>query len=243
MHVNGEDQLRIDFHVHTRRSLDGVHSLRSIVKYAHKIGLDGIAITDHNMLLPKKIARDISREFGILVIPGVEGGGMFNGKHWLGLSIDTMPAETHISDINRKIRDEGGVSIAPHPYSRQGYPDYTAAGFDAVEGLNGTTAWSNEIFQREDHHRLPITAGSDAHAIPMLGYTWTRVDAGKNIDDILEAIRRGRCIPEGTLIPFIHRHIRFYTGLTARHIVSCPSGLLSFFRQTCFGSHQITRDL
>ena len=100
IHMTAEDQLRIDLHVHTRRSLDGVHSLRSIVKYARKIGLDAIAITDHNKLLPKNLARDISREFGILVIPGVKGGGIFGGKYWLELSIDKIPAETKISEIS-----------------------------------------------------------------------------------------------------------------------------------------------
>jgi DNA polymerase III alpha subunit (gram-positive type) len=80
LHMTANDQLRIDLHVHTRRSLDGVHSIRSIAKYACKIGLDAIAITDHNILLPKNLARDISREFGILVIPGVEGGGYIQRK-------------------------------------------------------------------------------------------------------------------------------------------------------------------
>jgi hypothetical protein len=173
----------------------------------------------------------------------LKGGGIFSGKHWLGLSIDKIPAETQISEITKKILDEGGVSIAPHPYSRQGYQDFITNSFDAVEGLNGTTARGNEIFQMEDHHNLPVTAGSDAHAIPMLGYTWTLVDAAKNIDDILEAIRKGQCRPEGTLIPFIHRHIRFYTGLTTRYIASCPSELLSLFRRVHSGSPQITMEV
>lgn len=238
-----KDHLRIDLHVHTRRSPDGVHSLRSIVKYAKKIGLDGIAITDHNILLSKKTAREISREFDIVVIPGVEGGGMVNGKHWLGLYIEKMPDNIEISKINQNIREEGGVSIAPHPFSRQGFQDFKSAAFDAVEGLNGTTARSNEIFQKEEHYTIPITAGSDAHAIPMLGYTWTRVDAGKNLEEILEAIRSGRCMPEGSLIPFFQRYIRFYTSLTTRYISSCPIGGLSLFRRLYSGSCPIMKEI
>lgn len=238
-----DDQLKIDLHVHTRRSPDGAHSLRSMVKYARKIGLDGIAITDHNKLLSKKIAREISREFGILVIPGIEGGNMISGKHWLGLFIDTLPIDAQISEIIKKIRNEGGISIAPHPYTRQGYHDFNAAAFDAVEGLNGTTARSDEIFKQKNHQYMPITAGSDAHAIPMLGYTWTRIDAEKNIDDILEAIQKGRCVPEGTLIPFIHRHMRFYISLTIRHLASCPAEFLSFFRDSSSCFHQINQEI
>jgi predicted metal-dependent phosphoesterase TrpH len=238
-----EDQLKIDFHVHTRRSPDGVHSLRSIAKYALKVGLDGLAVTDHNLLLSKVIARDISREFGILIIPGIEGGALVNGKHWLGISIDAIPKQSDIWDINQEIRESGGISIAPHPFSRAGYHDYLHNGFDAVEGLNGTTPRSNMTYNKENQTTLPVTAGSDAHTTSMLGYTWTRVDADRNIEDILEAIREGRCKPQGSIVPYIHRTIMFYSDLVVRYISTSPPAVNSLLKQICTGSRQVFQEL
>lgn len=68
------------------------------------------------------------------------------------------------------------------------------------------------------------------------------MDAGKNVDDIIEAIRKGRCMPEGTLIPYIHRTIRFYADVTARHIASSPSEIISIFKQVWSGSDQISQE-
>jgi len=40
--------LKIDLHIHSQYSTDGLSKPESIVKRAKKKGLDGIAITDHN---------------------------------------------------------------------------------------------------------------------------------------------------------------------------------------------------
>lgn len=236
-----DDLLKIDLHVHTRASPDGAHSLRTIAKHAKKIGLDGLAITDHNVLLSKGIAKEISREFKILIIPGIEGGDMMNGRHWLGLFMDTIPDCQSILGINRSIRDEGGISIAPHPFSRLGFQNYIQEDFDAVEGLNGTTPWSNETF-RQHQKKIPVTAGSDAHTISMLGYTWTRIDATRSIEEVIEAIRKGRCAPDGTVIPYLNRTLKFYSSVAARHLCSSPSEILSVFRQAWSGSPGISKE-
>lgn len=209
--------LKVDFHVHTSRSVDGVHSPRVMARHARKLGLDAIVITDHQSLCPWSLARDLTRDLGICVIPGIEGGKIVSGKHWIAAGIHHLPRSEGISDIISFVRREGGISIAPHPFTRLGYADFATLGFDGVEELNSTTPRSNRLVPRD--HRLTPLGGSDAHACPMLGYAWTEVNAACEPDDILEAVRKGSCRPAGGLMPaflsllqcrdLVWRHLRY----------------------------------
>jgi PHP domain len=212
--------MKVDFHVHTSRSVDAVASPRQVVKYAKKLGLDAIAITDHNRLFPHALARQLSREFGLLVIPGMEGGNIAIRKHWIALGISRPFESLSIDTVLSFIRNEGGVSVAPHPHARLGYADYAGLGFDAVESLNGSEPQSNALVRNT--RNIPETGGSDAHALPMMGYTWTLVEADGTLDGVLEAVRGGRCTPRGTTIPFLD-FLRFYP-LYVRHRILCEPG-------------------
>jgi predicted metal-dependent phosphoesterase TrpH len=191
--------MKADFHVHTNRSVDGVHSPRVMVKCAKNAGLDTIAITDHGRLFPWIEARRLTREFGLLVIPGIEGGDIAVQKHWIALGISAVPQELSIRRILSHIQNDAGLSIAPHPHTRLGFSDYATLGFDAVEALNATEPGANQKVRNITH--IPEVAGSDAHAGPMLGTAWTEIIAQGPAEDVLEAVRRGNCVPEGTPLP------------------------------------------
>jgi predicted metal-dependent phosphoesterase TrpH len=211
--------MKIDFHVHTNRSIDAVHSPRLMVKGAQRAGLDAIVITDHNCLFSKSEAQHLTRELGTLVIPGIEGGNIAVQKHWIALGVHRQIMNGGIDSILSSIRHEGGLSIAPHPHARLGYAEYATLGFDAVESLNGSEPDSNRQVNNTEH--IPEVAGSDAHALPMLGFTWTEVDADATVESILESIRKGWCRPMGSTIPFFD-FIRFYPQYITHRILHEP---------------------
>jgi len=211
--------MKVDFHVHTNRSVDAVHSPRQMVKQAKKTGLDALAITDHNRFFSKIEAQRLSREFGVLVIPGIEGGNIAVQKHWIAIGIDRPFTKNGINSILTSIRVAGGLSIAPHPHARLGYADYAMLGFDAVESLNGSEQESNR--QINNTSGIPEVAGSDAHALPMLGFTWTEIDADATVESILESVRKGWCRPGGSTIPFFD-FIRFYPQYITHRILREP---------------------
>ncbi len=211
--------MKVDFHVHTNRSIDAVHNPRQMVKGAKKTGLDAIVITDHNCLFPKSEAQRLTKEFGILVIPGIEGGNIAVQKHWIALGVERQITKSRIDSILSFIKNEGGLSIAPHPHSRLGFSDYTALGFDAVESLNGCAPDSNQRVNNSG--RIPEVGGSDAHALPMLGFTWTRINSDATVESILEAVRKGWCRPGGSTIPFFDI-LRFYPQYITHRILREP---------------------
>lgn len=72
---------KIDLHMHTTYS-DGAHSVKELLTMANNIGLDTIAITDHNTVDAHKELEqnNYSSIFGGKIIKGVEIYAHFNGK-------------------------------------------------------------------------------------------------------------------------------------------------------------------
>jgi len=220
--------VRVDFNVHTNGSPEGIHEIVDVIARAKRVGLDGIAITDHNRLMSRKRAAELSKIHDFLVIGGIEGGDLLrrNGhgnshKHWIGLNLDEAPARGDIEEITETVREEGGLSIAPHPYARNGFSEYNKLGFDAVECLNGTRK-DGEI----DARGLARIGGTDAHAKYMLGHTWTDVyGSNGTVESVLENVRNGNCAPNGSRIP-LWVLARFYAAVLGRYLFCEPCELI-----------------
>ena len=84
-------KLKIDLHIHTTYS-DGMLSPIEIVDTALSVGLDVIALTDHDNVLSHNIAQDYINQKGynLEVIPGVEINTIYKGYevHILGYFMD-----------------------------------------------------------------------------------------------------------------------------------------------------------
>jgi hypothetical protein len=175
------------------------------------------------------MAAQLSKMHNFLVIGGIEGGDLVRHKtgrndshrHWIGVNIDGTPRNGDIEDITDRVRDQGGLSIAPHPYARNGFRDYDTRGFDVVESLNGTRK-DDDI----DSRGLARVGGTDAHAKYMLGHTWTDVyDSDGSLESVLESVRKGNCAPRGSRIP-LWIIARFYAAVVGRYILHEPCELL-----------------
>jgi len=221
--------LRIDFHVHTNASPEGIHDLKEIIAQAKRIGLDGVAVTDHNRLISRRVAAQLSKIHDFLVIGGIEGGDLVRHsnrhsdkhRHWIGLNLDAAPPRDDIEEITEEVRDNGGLSIAPHPYARNGFRHYDKLRFDAVETLNGTRK-DGDI----DGKGLAVVGGTDAHAKYMLGHAWTDVySSNRSVDSILENVRKGNCKPRGVRMP-LWIISRFYAAVLGRYVIDEPCELL-----------------
>lgn len=205
--------LKIDLHVHTCYSHDSSITLKEVVAYSKKRGLDGVAITDHNTL---KGARKLKTR-DIIVVPGIEVSTL-NG-HLLGLNVDTLvPAKLGIIETIRHIHEAGGIAIAPHPSAfYRSPPSQKISSYDAIEVMNASSM-PFQLFTRlsknfADRLGLPQTAGSDSHYAPEIGAAYTIIEADPIVDEIVNAIKRGATILEGNGIPWKIRIERAALGL------------------------------
>lgn len=84
-----------DFHLHTTAS-DGKLSARDLVQRAKSVGLDIMAVTDHDTTASNIEAIEVGKELGVKVIPGIELSTTHNSEsiHIIGL----FPDDAYLSD-------------------------------------------------------------------------------------------------------------------------------------------------
>jgi len=181
-------------------------------------GLDGVAVTDHNVL-----SRMRSEE--IIVIPGVE----ISTRHGHLLALDVKdPVKRGLSaeETVEKIHGQDGLAVLPHPYDfvRSSLtPLRLLKSADAVETVNASapffslSKWLAERFAR--HASLPVIGGSDSHLPETIGDGYTVIDAeSRSIDDVVNAIRNGRTWAYGRPISFINRARKLKLDIFDKHL-------------------------
>lgn len=106
--------MRFDLHVHTNHS-DGMLSPAEIVDLGVRMGLSGMAITDHDTITGIEEAVKQSNKYdNFIVIPGIEFSSIYNNEevHILGYFIDyKSPSLIEMTNILKKSRIERGEKI------------------------------------------------------------------------------------------------------------------------------------
>lgn len=194
---------RIDLHVHTDASPDGLSPLEALARAAKAAGLDALAITDHNLctLVPPSLE-------GVLLIPGCEVSTAQG--HITGLFLDRpldlnaltargLPdGQAAIDEIHRR----GGIAVLAHPYGKPGAdPDAFRFRPDAVEAVNARAAFkvkdaNEQAAALAERWGLPAVGGSDAHSRHEVGNACTQAECPVlTLPALKAALLAGRCAP------------------------------------------------
>ncbi|HMA05977.1 MAG TPA: PHP domain-containing protein [Methanomicrobiales archaeon] len=198
--------LRCDLHVHTNFSRDGESSVEDILARATSVGLDAIAITDHDTC--DGIQKAEQAGSGLVIIPGVEVST--KQGHLLVLGVrKPLPPGLHVMETIRIARSLGGVTILPHPYHmwRHGVarrvPESIGA-VDAIEVFNSryiVGSANRKAARIARKVSIAAVGGSDAHNARFVGFGYTWIAAEPEVSSILTAIREGRTISGGRMTP------------------------------------------
>jgi predicted metal-dependent phosphoesterase TrpH len=195
--VEQQLKLKLDLHVHTDKSSDGHTRLDELVPNIRRAGLDGLAITDHNILSTDTIEE-------ALIIPGIEISS--RDGHIIGLGIrSSVPRGVSADETIREIRNLGGVSIIVHPYDlfRSAIkPDTLTTMPDAIEVVNSGSIFHSMTWKRArafaQKHHLPMTGGSDSHIPETIGNAFTTIEAeSQTVTSVLDAIKKGATTAQG----------------------------------------------
>lgn len=166
--------LKIDLHMHTCASKDGVLYPAEIIRIAKLKGLDRICITDHNTLDGALAAHRLDPDF---VIVGEEILTEY-GEILAFFVSEWVPPRLSPQETLKRLQAQGAVISVSHPFDprRSGWTETMLEAMlpqlDAIEAFNARTlrAEYNEkarIFALA--HALPTTAGSDAHTAMEIG--------------------------------------------------------------------------
>ena len=201
--IQGYQILSGDFHVHAFVGDGGIPPWM-LQRHATHVGLDVVAITNHNQTLAGRLGRAAALpSTGPLVLVGEEITG--RDYHLIGVGIERpvnwdQPARGAIADVHA----QGGVAIAAHPmHGFDGYDPLALADLDGVEvahrdALSATMGRQFEEFYQRTLGRKPEVAAigsSDFHTSGPMGLCRTylfvreRSEAG-----VIQAIRDGRTV-------------------------------------------------
>jgi predicted metal-dependent phosphoesterase TrpH len=214
------DAIRIDLHVHSVRSPDSRLSLEQIVSRLPHTELRGFALTDHNTIDGHAALTELRSRFPTyLFLPGAEIST--REGHLLAYGIRELPpAHRSVADTVDWVRAHGGEPVLAHPFRRAhgvGRRVAEAANVPALESRNGHNSEMTNL--RAEHvaakRSIGMTGGSDAHAPEEVGRAYTEFDPSiASVDDLLEAIRRGRTVAAGASMPWAGRlKLGIRTGL------------------------------
>jgi predicted metal-dependent phosphoesterase TrpH len=196
-----------------------------LLEQASAVGLDALAVTDHDEIDASLRAADVAEEYGLVGVPGIEISSAAGHVLGLGIREAVPPGLTFMETLDR-IREQGGLAVVPHPFqkSRHGVAasvtEAELADADALEVYNSRllTGLSNrwaESFALE--HGLPMTAGSDAHISEMVGQAVTRLETDdRDVDGVLSAIADGRTSVVGKRTPWRISLRQFGAGVRRR---------------------------
>ncbi|WP_247728396.1 PHP domain-containing protein [Halovivax limisalsi] len=223
----------VELHTHTSLSHDGRDPVELVLEQAAAVGLDAIAITDHDEIAASLDAVELAPSYGLVGIPGMEISS--KAGHVLGIGIEEAVAPgLSFGETLDRIHDRGGIAVIPHPFqeSRHGVMARITrtelAAADAIEVYNSRllTGRSNRQARRFARtHDLPMTAGSDAHISEMVGQAVTHVHTDEpTAEAIVDAIEAGETTVDGKRTPW-HISFRQAAGGVKRRVVSGLTGL------------------
>ncbi|MCQ2079365.1 MAG: PHP domain-containing protein [archaeon] len=212
---------KVDTHVHTNysgynsklgplRFPESVISPEVQVDRARREGLSVLCITDHNETAGGFVAEKYAKRFDdIEIVVGDEV--MTNQGEVIGLWLTEKPksflSPEETVDI---IHEQGGLAIAPHPFSvhvdgmQEKIFELPIEGFETINGGH-PDPYSN-LFAGKVMEMFPgrwaATSGSDSHSVCTAGYNWTEFP-GHSAEDFRKAILSKTTVPKGVPAPVL----------------------------------------
>lgn len=209
---------KVDTHTHTNysgfnmlgplRFPESVLSPEGQVDCARRNGMDVLCVTDHNEVAGAFIAEKYAKKCGdIEIVVGDEV--MTDRGEVIGLWLTEKPKKflspEETVDI---IHEQGGLAIAPHPFSvhvdgmQEKIFELPLEGFEVMNGGH-PDPYSNLFAQKiMDLYpgRWAATSGSDAHSVWTAGYNWTEFP-GTTAEEFRKAILHKTTVAKGVPAP------------------------------------------
>jgi hypothetical protein len=234
--------LKVEFHSHTNylHYNETTYSPKKLIDHAIKLGYDALCITEHyspiavpemyrkNPLKTYYDYKGYAEEKGLLLIPAVEF--YFNEGEVLLINIKEKDLMNILQFDDLKNLPKTVLKVAPHPYYRMSccLMEDLERNIDLFDGIEYSYYYTN-FFNNANKKAKAVANGfgksligtSDLHDLRWMGYTYTIVDAEKNIDSIVKAVKEGRVNLVTRPLPY-----KLYSYVTYFHSLKNPWKLL-----------------
>jgi len=185
--------------VHSRNSGDNDADPAETVEQAIKLGLDGIAFTEHYSYGASEPVERLREKYGkaIMIFRGVEFSSAEGHCLVFGADTDKLAIKyAAFAEVVRIVAEAGGVVVPSHPYrgvNSLGELITQVPGICGVEGYNGANMHAMNVKAIETAGRLnlPFTGGSDAHLPRDVGSCYTEFDGLVTFEELIPCLKAG----------------------------------------------------
>ncbi len=166
---------------------------------ARRIGLDRIAITDHDQIQGAFEAKQLAPDLVIVgeevrTAEGLDLIGLFLARH--------IAPGNDFRSVADEIHEQGGVVYLPHPFDRWRGSDeeFLSSVIDCVDVVEAFNARVHDDARNErarhwaERHGLPVGAGSDAHTLGEIGAGQVRLDPFEGPDEFVRSAKDGEVV-------------------------------------------------
>lgn len=193
---------KYDLHIHTHYSPCSINKPADVLKRAVRLGLNGIAITDHNEIKGALEAKALNKDPNFEVIIGEEV--MTDQCEILVYYVKEKIKPGKYEDVIKEIRKQGAVCSIAHPFSGGGRAHIDLEFFeklpreflpDALETFNGRIIIKSANKRAKalaERLGLAQTGGGDAHFLFELKTGYTTFDG-----NLKTALRQRKTVSGG----------------------------------------------
>jgi predicted metal-dependent phosphoesterase TrpH len=190
--------IKADLHVHTCYSIDCLSPLEQIIERCLELGINCIAVADHNTIAGALKLRGIA-PFKVIVAEEV----LTPVGEIMGLFLsEEVPKGLSPQETMSRIRSQGGLVAIPHPFGRS-LPwnanmltsTEVLSQVDIIEAFNSRTPFSNSIARSRKlakEQGKVASAGSDAHTLGEIGRAYVEMPEFDGPDDFLNSLAQGK---------------------------------------------------
>ncbi|TET40780.1 MAG: PHP domain-containing protein [Dehalococcoidia bacterium] len=201
--------LKADLHMHTAYSSDCATSLENVIARCLEIGINCVAVTDHNTIAG---ALEVKRMAPFTVIVGEEIQTLSGEVIGYFLS-EEIPSCLPAEETARRIKEQGGLVCIPHPFDRlrlstlrRQHLETLIPYIDIVEVFNSRVPLSRHSAKAllfAQNHGLLASAGSDAHTIAEIGNAYVEMPEFNDREEFCLALAEGRIVGRRAS-PWVH---------------------------------------
>jgi len=190
--------IKADLHVHTCYSTDCLTPLERIVVRCLELGINCIAVADHNTITGALKLKEIA-PFKIIVAEEI----LTPAGEIMGLFLnEAVPKGLSPQETISQIRSQGGLVAIPHPFGRS-LPwnnniltsTEVLSQVDIIETFNSRTPFSNSIARAQElakEQGKVASAGSDAHTLREIGRSYVEMPEFDGSDEFLNSLAQGK---------------------------------------------------
>lgn len=190
--------IKADLHIHTCYSVDCLSPLKRIVACCLELGINCIAVADHNTITGALKLKEIA-PFKVIIAEEV----LTPVGEIMGLFLsEAVPRGLSPQETISRIRSQGGLVGIPHPFGRSlpwNVNPLTSTEIlsqvDIVETFNSRTPFSNSnarAWKLAKEHGKAASAGSDAHTLGEIGRAYVEMPEFDGPDDFLNSLAQGK---------------------------------------------------